>query len=40
MIETKGVVHFLGRQFYFHGPDRNVLEIGEWHGKKELTGAA
>ena len=24
---------FVGRQFYFHDPDRNVLEISEWRGK-------
>lgn len=28
---------FVGRQFYFHDPDRNVLEISEWRGKEGLT---
>lgn len=26
---------FVGRQFYFHDPDRNVLEISEWSGKRD-----
>jgi glyoxylase I family protein len=25
---------FQGRQFYFHDPDRNVIEITEWAGKQ------
>lgn len=24
---------FIGRQFYIHDPDRNVIEISEWEGK-------
>jgi catechol 2,3-dioxygenase-like lactoylglutathione lyase family enzyme len=25
---------FPGRQFYFHDPDRNVIELTEWAGKE------
>lgn len=30
--ERKGGT-FPGRQFYFHDPDRNVIELTEWSGK-------
>lgn len=31
---AKGV--FVGRQFYIHDPDRNVIELSEWNGTSKL----